>query len=130
MSPGTGSRKKFPSLTVPPLTLLVREMRRCTDPLLVFYQITKNMPALTFWSEPEGQSRHIFCVLVKYQHFYKILQNVGILPEFFKATKKMAKGCDWSQDVEKIVREAGFTKVTWGPFEQVGGLIEALEVQK
>ena len=44
--------------------------------------------------------------------------------------KRMAKGCDWSQDVEKIVREAGFTKVTWGPFEQVGGLIEALEVQK
>ena len=23
--------------------------------------------------EPEGQSWHIFCVLVKYQHFYKML---------------------------------------------------------
>ena len=42
------------------------------------------MPALTFWSEPEGQSQHIFCVLVKYQHFYKFLQNVGISPEHKK----------------------------------------------
>lgn len=44
--------------------------------------------------------------------------------------KKMAKGCDWSQDVERLVGEAGFTKVTWGPFEEAGGLLEALEVQK
>jgi methyltransferase OMS1 len=44
--------------------------------------------------------------------------------------KKMAKGCDWSQDVERLIREAGFTKVTWGPFEEAGGLLEALEVQK
>ena len=42
--------------------------------------------------------------------------------------KRMAKGCDWSQDVEKIVREAGFTKVV-GTIEQVGGLIETLEVK-
>ena len=44
--------------------------------------------------------------------------------------KKMAKGCNWSQDVERLVGEAGFTKVTWGPFEEAGGLLEALEVQK
>lgn len=43
----------------------------------------------------------------------------------------MAKGCDWSQDVEKLVIvEAGFAGITWGPFSEAGGLIEALEVQK
>ena len=42
------------------------------------------MPALTRMSEPESQSQHIFCVLVKYQHFVEMLVNVGILPEHKK----------------------------------------------
>ena len=70
--------------------------------MLVFYQNTKNMPARTFWSEPEGQSRQIFCVLVKYQHSPTFLQNVGILPEFFKVAKKMPKVMhNWPLDIDQ-----------------------------
>ena len=44
--------------------------------------------------------------------------------------KQMAKGCDWSQDVEKLVADAGFLNITWGPQKAAVGLIEALEVTK
>ena len=71
--------------------------------------------------------------LILFEHA-KSKDNV-LLAKYQEATsgmvKKMAKGCDWSQDVEKLVIvEAGFAGITWGPFSEAGGLIEALEVQK
>ena len=63
--------------------------------MLVFYRNTKYMPALNLWLEPEGQSWHIFCVLVKYQHFYKMLvfyQNFSKWPKRCHKDAQLALG--------------------------------------
>lgn len=44
------------------------------------------------------------------------------------AVVSMSKGCAWNQDVESLVRQAGFSRVAVD--SQVGGLIAVLEARK